>query len=334
MSNLNDLHFKAAFEEGKAEAVFIISRHYRLADALELAEMSKEDFLKYHRELKDELKGNLNDTCDLGRMRWEKGFQEGFRNEFRESFKKAYLQGAAEVAYTLYSEKHCELKEALEITEISKEGFLKYYPELKDELKDDLSVEEDKDKLDLGGFELIWEKSFQEGCLETKAKAAYNHYKKYHNLENVFYFMDISKEDLLKYYPELKEEAEEYFAAKEAKKMADSGKLIEAKAKAKTAYNIFKEIHDSEKALRLANISKGLLLQYYPELEFELEGSLTAEKAEKMADFVHQKEAEAAADTAYNIFKEFHDIEKALRLAEISKEDLLKIYPELKDELN
>ncbi len=204
MSYLNDFTFKAAFEEGKAEAVFEISRCYCLADTLELAEMSKEFFLKYHRELKDELEGNLNDTCDLGRMRWEKGFREGFRDEFRESFKKVYLQSAAEHAYTLYSEKYCELKEALKITRISKEGFLKYYPEFKDELKDDLS--DGEDKLDLGGFELIWEKSFQEGCLETKAKVAYNIFKELHNIKKALYLAGISVEDLLKYYPELKDE--------------------------------------------------------------------------------------------------------------------------------
>ncbi len=43
--------------------------------------------------------------------------------------------------------------------------------------------------------------------------------------------------------------------------------------------------------------------------------------------------AEGKAEVAYKYYKEHHDLREALDLAGISKEDLLKVYPELKDEL-
>ena len=50
---------------------------------------------------------------------------------------EAKIKGKAEVAYRYYKEHH-NLAEALHIAGISIEDLLKYYPELKDELNDEL----------------------------------------------------------------------------------------------------------------------------------------------------------------------------------------------------
>lgn len=75
----------------------------------------------------------VSDMCNLGDLREAKGRAEGKV----EGKVEGRVEGKAEVAYRYYKEHH-NLAEALNITGISIEDLLKYYPELKDELEDKL----------------------------------------------------------------------------------------------------------------------------------------------------------------------------------------------------